>query len=96
MPAYVIADVVWHDESQHAIESENFLPVLEKFGGKFLAASSNPEVLEGDWKFRRIVILEFPTMKAFHEWYRSPEYAPMLAIRLKHATTNAVLVDSER
>ncbi len=94
MPAYVVADVQWHDEVQHAKESEDFLQILERFGGRFLVSSKNPETVEGRMKFRTLVILEFPSKQAFRSWYDSKEYATNKSIRLKFADTNAVVADT--
>jgi uncharacterized protein (DUF1330 family) len=93
--AYVVADVEWHDEVQHAIESKDFLQILERFGGRFLVSSKNSETVEGRMKFRTLVILEFPSKHAFRLWYDSREYAPIKAIRLNFADTNAVVADTE-
>jgi uncharacterized protein (DUF1330 family) len=94
MPAYVVADVEWHDEAQHSKEAEIFGQILEKYGGKFLVGTKRIKVIEGKWKPRTLVILEFPTMEAFQAWYDSKEYAPLLAIRLKYADTDGVVVES--
>jgi uncharacterized protein (DUF1330 family) len=95
MPAYVVADVEWHDEVQHAKEAENFYQILEKYGGEFMVGTKDVKVYEGRWKPRTLVILKFPDMKALQAWYNSKEYAPLLAIRLKYADTNAVAVDQK-
>jgi uncharacterized protein (DUF1330 family) len=48
---------------------------------------------EGGWTPRRLVVLEFPSMDEARRWYHSPEYAPVLAMRLKSARSKVVLVD---
>lgn len=95
MPAYAIADVEWHDETQHAKEAENFFQILEKYGGEFLVASNDVKVFEGRWKPRTLIIIKFPDMKALQAWYDSKEYAPLLAMRLKYADSNAVAVETK-
>jgi uncharacterized protein (DUF1330 family) len=51
------------------------------------------EVLEGDWRPGRLVILEFPSPEAAKQWWASPEYAPAKAIRQRIAKTNMILVN---
>ncbi|MCH7491425.1 MAG: DUF1330 domain-containing protein [Gemmatimonadetes bacterium] len=51
------------------------------------------EVIEGDWDPHRIIVLEFESVARAKEWYSSPEYAPALAIRLKAATSNTIIVE---
>ena len=41
----------------------------------------------------RVVVVEFPSREAFHQWYADPEYAGPLAMRLKATTGIALLVD---
>ncbi|MGC2289436.1 MAG: DUF1330 domain-containing protein [Thermoplasmata archaeon] len=96
MPAYMVADVEWHDDAALAKYVEGHSDLLAKHGGEILAASDDVEVMEGNWKPRLLVIFKFPAKKDFHAWYNSAEYAPRLAIRLKHADSNvAVISDPE-
>ncbi len=96
MPAYVVADVVWHDDAALAKYVEGHSELLAKYGGEILVASEDVEIIEGNWKPRLLVIFKFPSKKDIHAWYRSAEYASRLAIRLKHADTNvAIIGDSE-
>ncbi|HEV8049225.1 MAG TPA: DUF1330 domain-containing protein [Thermoplasmata archaeon] len=93
MSAYVVTEIDWHDQAKAKEYRDKFSPVLEKFGGKTVAVGP-PEVLEGNWKPPRVVVLEFPTKAAVHAWYASPEYAPILKLRLEGAKTNLIVVES--
>ena len=96
MPAYMVADVEWHDEAALKKYVEGHSELLAKFGGEILAASKDIDIVEGDWKFRQLVIFKFPSKKNFRAWYTSKEYAPRLALRLKHADGKiAVIGDPE-
>ncbi len=92
VPAYLVVDIKWHDEGQHAKVVEPFFSVLEKFGGRVLAASPEPEILEGRWKPRTLEVFEFPSSAAFRSWYGSPEFAPLLAIIREFADLNAAII----
>ena len=91
MATYAIFDVDWHDQNMAKEYREKFGPALEKYGGKTLCAGP-PQVIEGSWKPTRVVILEFPSTDAFRKWYASPEYAPVLKLRLDGATTGTTVV----
>ncbi len=91
MATYAVFDVDWHDQNKAKEYREKFGPALEKFGGKTLCAGP-PQVIEGSWKPTRVVILEFPSAEAFRNWYASPEYAPVLKLRLEGATTGTAVV----
>ncbi len=91
MATYAVFDVDWHDQNKAKEYREKFGPALEKYGGKTLCAAP-PQVIEGSWKPTRVVILEFPSAEAFRNWYASPEYAPVLKLRLEGATTGTAVV----
>ena len=93
MAAYVIVDIEVHDDPGMA-EYRKLVPAtVEKYGGRFAVRGGTFEVREGSWQPKRIVLLEFPSMDAARRWYDSPEYAPLLAMRLKAARANLVIVD---
>jgi len=93
MAAYVIADVDVTDPASYA-EYRTLVPKsLEPYGGRFLVRGGAHEVLEGEWKPKRLVVLEFPTRAAAERWYASEEYRHAKAIRLRAARTNVVLVE---
>ena len=92
MPAYTILDVEWHDEAKAAEYRRLFGPALEKYGGRTLVASQ-PQVLEGDWNPRRVVILEFPDMATLQRWYRSEEHAPILRLRTEGAKSRLIALE---
>ena len=68
------------------------LPVIERYGGRFLAAGP-PDVLEGELQPHVAVILEFPSMERAHAWYASPDYQDLKALRHRSARATAVFVD---
>jgi uncharacterized protein (DUF1330 family) len=92
MPAYLILDIEWHDPSK-ATEYRNALgPTLEKYGARTLVANE-AQVLEGEWKAKRVVVIEFPNMDSLKQWYSSPEYAPLIRIRKDGGKTNMIAVE---
>lgn len=92
MPAYMVAEVEWHDEAALAKYSEGHSELLAKYGGEILAATEDVEIIEGKWRPRLLGIIRFPSKRDFHAWYSSDEYAPRLGIRLKHANSNVALI----
>lgn len=92
MTVYMVADVEWHDDAERSKYVVGHSELLAKYRGEILVGSENVEVIEGSWRPRILVIFKFPSRKDFHAWYGSSEYAPRLAIRLKHADSHVVLV----
>jgi uncharacterized protein (DUF1330 family) len=93
MPAYVIADTDIRDHKTYDEYKRQVLPMIAKFGGRFIVRGGPHEVLEGQWRPHRIVVIEFPDMAAIKAWYNSPEYAPLLAMRQPAATDHPVAVE---
>ncbi|MFK7792906.1 MAG: DUF1330 domain-containing protein [Devosiaceae bacterium] len=69
MPAYVIFDVKIYDREQYQEFMLGVKPALEKAGAKYLSRAGEHKVYEGDWEPRRIVLLEFPSLSHWEEFY---------------------------
>jgi len=91
--AYLIAEIEVHNPELFQ-EYRKLVPAtIAKHGGKYLVRGGTVDPIEGGWKPARVVVLEFPTMAQASRWYRSLDYAPALAIRLKASTGKAILVE---
>jgi uncharacterized protein (DUF1330 family) len=93
MPAYYIGE---HNITNAAVFEEylaKVIPMIERFGGRYLTRSGTHEVLEGDWKPTRVVIVEFPDIASIRNWYRSPEYQPLIALRQGAATDVMIMLE---
>lgn len=88
MPAYLIADVEVIDAGPYAEYRSQFDGILERYGGRILVNGGRSEAIEGDWRPRRLVVLEFPSADHAKRWHASPEYREILPIRLRHAITH--------
>ena len=93
MPAYVIGEVEIADPDAYKEYAKLVPATIAQYGGKYLARGGAVEGKEGGWNPKRVVVLEFPTMDQARKWYHSPEYGPVLAIRLKYATSKLILVE---
>jgi len=96
MPAYLIADETIEDAETFEQYKKAVLPLIEKFGGRFLSRGGEAEVLEAGrgWRPDRMVIIEFPTMEALKDWYAADEYAPVRDIRFRSAKSTLIALDS--
>jgi uncharacterized protein (DUF1330 family) len=93
MPAYVIADIEVKDQDAFGEYRARVGGTIEKYGGRYLVRGGAHEAVEGTWKPRRLIVLEFPDLRTANAWYRSPEYAPLIAMRQKAADGSVVIVD---
>jgi uncharacterized protein (DUF1330 family) len=60
MPAYYIGEHIVSDFSVFDAYLAKVVPMIERFGGRYLTKAGSHEILEGDWKPNRVVIIEFP------------------------------------
>jgi len=93
MTAYVIADIDVHDQETYREYGALVPGTLQPHGGRFLVRGGSHEALEGDWRPRRLVVLEFPSAEHARRWYTSEDYAAAMAIRQRASAGNLVLVE---
>jgi uncharacterized protein (DUF1330 family) len=93
MAAYVILDITVNDPAKYEDYKKLAPPAIEAYGGKYLVRGGLMEILEGDWKPNRIVILEFQSIEMAKNWINSPEYSDARALRHQTATSHAIVVD---
>jgi len=86
MPAgYVIVDIEIADTEGFKEYSRQVPKTLEPYGGRFLVRGGAHETVEGAYRLKRVVVLEFPDTHAAKAWYASPAYQDILPIRLRHS-----------
>ena len=93
MKAYAMAhlrDVDFNDEIADYLRRID--ATLEPFGGRFLVHGGRVHPLEGEFD-AALVVLEFPTLDAARDWYRSPAYQPILPLRTGNSRGVAFLVE---
>jgi uncharacterized protein (DUF1330 family) len=92
MSCYFLAQIKIHDQEEYAKYLAGVDDVFSKYNGEYLAVDSNPEVLEGEWRYSRVVIIRFDDEKELKRWYESPEYREILQHRLKAAGCDTLVV----
>ncbi|MGH8668704.1 MAG: DUF1330 domain-containing protein [Burkholderiales bacterium] len=93
MAAYVIGEIEVTDPAVYEDYRRQVMAVVAKYGGRFIVRGGKLETLEGGWSPKRFVALEFPSMERAREFYRSPEYAPLIALRQKASRGKLILVE---
>ena len=95
MTAYLFANIEQiHDGKLMSEYGQLTAPTMDKYGGKLIANTSPPEVLEGQWNGLRTLIFEFPSMDALESWYNSEEYKPLILMRQKAADVTVLKIGS--
>jgi uncharacterized protein (DUF1330 family) len=91
MPVYVLAQLTVTDRARYERYQARFMPVLQKYEGRLLAADDHPLVAEGAWDREKVVLFSFRDEAAFRRFAESPEYAE-IAVDRKAGSTAVVLL----
>jgi len=92
MPAYLIVQARIDDEARFAEYVEAVQPVIAAHGGKLIGRAAPPLVLENDWPWQTVGIVEFASMEAGERFWHSPEYQDVKRLRDGAAEFQVVLV----
>ncbi len=93
MPAFVIVEVEVHDPVRYEAYKKMAEGSIAAYGGRYIARGGRTEVFEGDWKPKRLVVLEFESVERARQWHDSPEYAEGKALRHATATSRMVVIE---
>lgn len=95
MAALFIADISAPDMEKY--QSSGHLDVIPdiaaRYGGVYRARGKATEVLEGDWRPKRLVIIEFPSMGDLLAFYNSAEYKPFKELRQRNAQSKVIAIE---
>lgn len=95
MSCYFIAQIKINDQDEYKKYLNDASSIFSKYNGKYLAVDKNPEILEGEWNYSRIVLIKFPNKNELKKWYNSKEYQTILKYRLNAAKCDSIIADSK-
>lgn len=90
MKGYLILDFSIKDFDQFKHYIDKIPAHIQKHGGKYIVQGVEAEVMEGNWKPERIVVLEFPSTDVAKAFLDDPDAQPLFSIR--HNTTDSKLI----
>ena len=93
MSAYVITEVEVTDSEKFEEYRKMVPPTIEAFGGRYVVRGGAVESREGDWRPKRMVVIEFDDLDRARAWHDSELYAPARALREASADTRMILVE---
>jgi uncharacterized protein (DUF1330 family) len=91
--AYVISNVTVTDPARYEAYKALSTHAIETHGAEICVRGGAVEVIEGDWRPDRVVVLKFPTRAAALAFVHSPEYNAARESRQGAATMPRVVVD---
>ncbi|MDP2041654.1 MAG: DUF1330 domain-containing protein [Algoriphagus sp.] len=92
MSAFVLVEVNIQDPELYEEYKKLTPSSVEAYQGKFVIRGNPIQVMEGEWNFDRLVLLEFPSKAIALEWYNSKEYQIAKKIREKASSANFFIV----
>ena len=94
MAAYLIVDTLLENADLYEEYKSKARPIIEKFGGEYLARGGRMTILEADlWSPARLVVIRFPDAQTATRCMKSSEYLEILPISKKSARRTMVVVE---
>ena len=93
MAAYILVDIEVRDPVRYEDYKRLASISIAAHGGRYLIRGGAVEVLDGDWKPNRFVVLEFESVEKAKAWRNSAEYAKAREIRDSCAKANMIVVE---
>jgi uncharacterized protein (DUF1330 family) len=93
MAAYIIVDVDIFDRARYQEYIDVVPPTIASYGGRFLVRGGAAEILEGTWKPKRVVVLEFDSVERAKQWWASEEYRLPKQLRQNASRANMIVVE---
>ena len=94
MAAYLIVDTLLDKPDVYEEYKLLAKPLVEQFGGEYLARGGNMDLKETDlWSPTRMVLVRFPDVEAARRFYDSPQYQAILPISRRSACRTIVILE---
>ena len=81
MSVYPIADSEFHDPEAYEKCKEAAPKYVARHGGEYCCPGGKFEILVGDWNPTRLLVIKFPSRKAYDEFMIDPDYRPWKELR---------------
>jgi uncharacterized protein (DUF1330 family) len=93
MSAYVVVQVEVTDPAGYDEYKKMVPSSLAAYEGRFVVRGGACDTLEGSWRPKRLVVLEFPSVAKARAWWASDEYRDAKALRQRTAKTEMIVVE---
>lgn len=94
MAAYLVVDTLLDNPALYEEYKVQAKPLVEKFGGEYLARGGNMIMKESDlWSPSRMVLIKFPDTDAANRFYESSEYQKILPVSKSSARRTIFVLD---
>jgi uncharacterized protein (DUF1330 family) len=96
MPAYLVVDSHLTDPEHYEQYKLRAKPIVEQFGGEYLARGGALSVKESDlWSPTRMVLIRFPSTAQAEHFYQSAQYQEVLGISKASARRTLFILEGQ-
>ena len=94
MATYLIVDTVLTDPALYEEYKLQAKPIVEQYGGEYLARGGQLSIKEAAlWSPSRVVLIRFPTSRQAQAFYDSDEYQAVLGLSAQSARRTVFFVE---
>jgi len=93
MPVYLIIEIDVQDHELYGEYTAQVLPLVERYGGHYLARGGEVFPVSGDWHPERFVLIRFEAMYLVQDFLTSPEYQALVPLRQRASSSRAIIVE---
>jgi uncharacterized protein (DUF1330 family) len=93
MSAYLHGDIEVTDPVVFEEYRQQVSALVAAHGGRYLVRGGGAEVLEGDRRSMRQVIIEFPDMAHLRAFYDAADYQPLKLLRQRSSKATLVAIE---
>jgi uncharacterized protein (DUF1330 family) len=68
--------------------------IIESYGGKYLVSTEDIVPLSKNWQPRKVILIEFPSMKALEDCFGCEDYQAIVPLRMKAVKGKSIAVES--
>jgi uncharacterized protein (DUF1330 family) len=94
MATFLIVDTLLEKPELYEEYKLKAKPLVERFGGEYLARGGNLTLRETDlWSPTRMVLVRFPDAASANRFYDSPEYQAILPVSRQSARRTMIMLE---
>ena len=93
MPAYLIGDVTVKDPMAYEQYRTEVGDLIARHGGEYMVRGGEVEVVSGDWRPNRLIILRFPNKAAIRAYLNDPVFHKLGELRQQAMKRQVVMVE---
>ena len=93
MPVYLVIEINVQDHELYAEYTAQVLPLVERYGGRYLVRGGEVFPVSGDWRPERLVLAQFEIMDLVQDFLTCPDYKALVPLRLRASSSRSIIVE---